>query len=126
MFMQWMMQMMQSQMPQMMMQWMQQMMSQQGSQVSQQGGQVTVQGSQVSPPTTDVVKASDTEREPADDGEQLLTVKQVADILKVKEVTLWRMHKDGRLPRHKIGGTVVRYKKSEVEAYINSKGRDHV
>ena len=110
MFMQWMMQMMQSQMPQMMMQWMQQQNVQ---------------------PTAGVRQSSCNEKaakdkKPENDGNELLTEKQVAAILKVNAVTLWRMNKDGRLPRHKIGGTVVRYKKSEVDAYINSKGRDHV
>ena len=51
----------------------------------------------------------------------MLTTKQVADILGLKEVTIrmWRWRKDVNLPWIKIGRSV-RYRSKDLEAFIQS------
>lgn len=112
MFMQFMMQMMQGQMPQIMMQCLQQMMQ---------------SATPCQPLTTCTNETSQlqVEEETTSGDEQLLTVNQVAKLLQINKVTLWRMHKDGRLVHYKIGGTMVRYKKKDVDNYIKSNVNNH-
>jgi excisionase family DNA binding protein len=45
--------------------------------------------------------------------ENLLTVKQVAELFGVTRITLWRWDRDGTLKAHKIGRNI-RYKESVI------------
>lgn len=113
--MQMMMQMMQGQAPQMMMNLFQQV----------QQYFMQCQSSTMAPANTpDSQHQKKEKNNTKDDGEDLLTVRQVKNLLQVNEVTLWRMYKDGRLPRLKIGGTMLRYRKKDVDNYINSRNGD--
>ena len=48
---------------------------------------------------------------------ELLTIEEVADMLKVSKMTLWRWDKNGLLTKIDMGGAR-RYKRSEVEELI--------
>lgn len=49
----------------------------------------------------------------------LLTIDEVAAILKVSKMTLWRWSKNGRLKKVDIGG-VPRYRRSDIENLLNN------
>lgn len=49
--------------------------------------------------------------------EQILTVKQVAEYLKVNERTVYRMATAGKLPAFKVGASW-RFKQAELEQWI--------
>ena len=48
----------------------------------------------------------------------LLTIDEVAKLLKVSKMTLWRWSKSGRLKKVDIGG-VPRYRRSDIENLLN-------
>jgi len=50
-------------------------------------------------------------------GDQVLTVKQVAEYLQVNERTVYRMASANKLPAFKVGGSW-RFKQSELELWI--------
>ena len=50
-------------------------------------------------------------------GDQVLTVKQVAEYLQVNERTVYRMASANKLPAIKVGGSW-RFKQSELEQWI--------
>jgi excisionase family DNA binding protein len=52
--------------------------------------------------------------------EQLLTRKQIAALFQVSELTVIRLEKAGKLPAFRFGAGSVRYKRSDVLAYIES------
>lgn len=49
--------------------------------------------------------------------EQILTVKQVADYLRVNERTVYRMATAGKIPAFKVGASW-RFKQTEIELWI--------
>ena len=49
----------------------------------------------------------------------LLTIDEVAKLLKVSKMTLWRWSKSGRLKKIDIGG-VPRYRRSDIENLLNN------
>ncbi|WNZ55592.1 helix-turn-helix domain-containing protein [Microbulbifer sp. MKSA007] len=49
--------------------------------------------------------------------EQILTVKQVADYLKVNERTVYRMASGSKIPAFKVGASW-RFKQTEIELWI--------
>lgn len=51
--------------------------------------------------------------------DQILTVKQVADYLKVNERTVYRMATAGKLPAFKVGASW-RFKQDEIEGWIKA------
>ncbi|MCG7949603.1 MAG: helix-turn-helix domain-containing protein [Candidatus Thiodiazotropha endolucinida] len=58
--------------------------------------------------------------------DEILTLKEVADYLKLAEKTAYRLAADGKLPGFKVGGSW-RFKREDVPAWIeeqksNSKG----
>lgn len=53
-------------------------------------------------------------------GDPVLTIKDVADYLKVNERTIYRLAASGALPGFKIGNSW-RFKQSELEQYISSR-----
>lgn len=58
--------------------------------------------------------------------EEILTLKEVADYLKLAEKTAYRLAADGKLPGFKVGGSW-RFKREDVSAWIeeqksNTKG----
>ena len=52
-------------------------------------------------------------------GDQVLTVKQVAEYLQVNERTVYRMASANKLPAFKVGGSW-RFKQSELEQWIEA------
>lgn len=49
--------------------------------------------------------------------EQILTIKEVADFLKLTEKTAYRLAAEGKLPGFKVGGSW-RFKQSDIDAWI--------
>lgn len=54
--------------------------------------------------------------------ERLLTVRQVAEILRVSEATVYRMEDKGELHRVKMPARVVRFTHEEVERFVEGRG----
>ena len=53
------------------------------------------------------------------DIEQLLRVKDVASIMKLSPVSIWRLAKEGKIPKPvKIGDSSSRWKHSEIKAFL--------
>ncbi|WP_345427671.1 methylation-associated defense system helix-turn-helix domain-containing protein MAD1 [Halioxenophilus aromaticivorans] len=52
-------------------------------------------------------------------GDQILTVKEVAQYLKVNDRTVYRMAASGKLPGFKVG-TSWRFKQTEIEQWIQA------
>lgn len=50
--------------------------------------------------------------------DEILTIKEVADYLKVAEKTIYRLAGSKKLPGFKVGG-IWRFRKSEVDHWIN-------
>ena len=55
--------------------------------------------------------------------EQLLTVRQLQELLRVDRVTIYRMLEAGALPGFKVGGQW-RFSQGEIEAWLNSQRVD--
>jgi excisionase family DNA binding protein len=55
--------------------------------------------------------------------DEILTLKEVAEYLKLAEKTAYRLAADGKLPGFKVGGSW-RFKKAELEAWIVSQQKD--
>ena len=55
----------------------------------------------------------------ADEGE-ILTLKQVADFLKVTERTIYRLAAAGKIPAFKVGGTW-RFSRSDIDSWIKQR-----
>jgi len=51
--------------------------------------------------------------------DELLTRDEVAKLLKVNPITVYRLTKQGKLPAVKLGGRFVRYQKRDVLSLIN-------
>lgn len=49
--------------------------------------------------------------------DEILTIKEVAEYLKLSEKTAYRLASDGKLPGFKVGGSW-RFKKEDIEAWI--------
>ncbi len=52
--------------------------------------------------------------------DEVLTLKEVAEYLKLAEKTAYRFAADGKLPGFKVGGSW-RFKREDVESWINQK-----
>jgi excisionase family DNA binding protein len=52
--------------------------------------------------------------------EEILTLKEVADYLKLTEKTAYRLAAEGKLPGFKVGGAW-RFRSADLEAWIESK-----
>ena len=52
--------------------------------------------------------------------EEILTLKEVADYLKLAEKTAYRLAAEGRLPGFKVGGSW-RFKKEDINRWIEEK-----
>ena len=50
---------------------------------------------------------------------KLLTPTQISEMLQIDRRTIYRWIRDGKLPGFKIGGSAVRVKESDLEAFIN-------
>jgi len=55
--------------------------------------------------------------------DEFLTVKELADKLKVNQMTIYRKIKNGELPYHRIGNSI-RFKLSEIEEYTRVNPKD--
>ena len=55
--------------------------------------------------------------------EQILTIKEVADFLKLTEKTAYRLAAEGKLPGFKVGGSW-RFKQSDLDAWIEESKTD--
>lgn len=56
--------------------------------------------------------------------EQILTIKEVADFLKLTEKTAYRLAAEGKLPGFKVGGGW-RFKQSDIDAWIEESKAGH-
>ncbi|HCR98064.1 MULTISPECIES: methylation-associated defense system helix-turn-helix domain-containing protein MAD1 [Oceanospirillales] len=56
--------------------------------------------------------------------EQILTIKEVADFLKLTEKTAYRLAAEGKLPGFKVGGSW-RFKQSDIDAWIEESKAGH-
>ncbi|WP_417667260.1 methylation-associated defense system helix-turn-helix domain-containing protein MAD1 [Pseudidiomarina sp.] len=56
--------------------------------------------------------------------EQILTIKEVADFLKLTEKTAYRLAAEGKLPGFKVGGSW-RFKQSDIDAWIEESKVGH-
>jgi excisionase family DNA binding protein len=54
--------------------------------------------------------------------DEILTIKEVADYLKVAEKTIYRLAGSKKLPGFKVGG-IWRFRKSEVDHWIDTQSR---
>ena len=63
-------------------------------------------------------KANKTET--SQDNKLLLTVGQVAEILGICERTVWRLHDSGQMPDCVRLGRSVRWRKSDIEAWVGT------
>jgi excisionase family DNA binding protein len=52
--------------------------------------------------------------------EEILTLKEVADYLKLAEKTAYRLAAEGKLPGFKVGGSW-RFKQTDIESWIEEK-----
>lgn len=55
---------------------------------------------------------------PVTDFLALLTRQQVADLLGISLVTLWRWDQEGRLPALRLGPQTVRYRREDIDEFI--------
>ena len=53
----------------------------------------------------------------------ILTMREVADYLRITEKTAYRLASEGKLPGFKVGGSW-RFRQSEIEAWIESQKTD--
>lgn len=71
------------------------------------------------------------EREPKnrtqlkEDGHEILTLSEVASLLRVSHQTIYNMIKDGRLKGHKVGREW-RFIKKDIDDYVLSKKKNHL
>ena len=54
--------------------------------------------------------------------EDILTIREVADYLKVTERTLYRLVQDGKLPAFKVGNSW-RFRREDLEQWISEQSR---
>lgn len=57
--------------------------------------------------------------------DEILTLREVAEYLKLAEKTAYRLAAEGKLPGFKVGGSW-RFKKEDVESWINDKKQENV
>ena len=57
--------------------------------------------------------------------EDILTIKEVADYLKVTERTLYRLAQEGKIPAFKVGGSW-RFRRDDLDHWIREQTRNHV
>ncbi|RLA42198.1 MAG: DNA-binding protein [Gammaproteobacteria bacterium] len=55
-------------------------------------------------------------------GDEILTLREVAEYLKLAEKTAYRLAAEGKLPGFKVGGSW-RFKKEDIEAWITEQKR---
>lgn len=56
-------------------------------------------------------------------GDEILTVKELADYLKIAEKTAYRFVAEGKIPAFKVG-SAWRFKKDEIDAWIKRQLKD--
>ena len=54
---------------------------------------------------------------------EILTIKEVAEYLKLAEKTAYRLAADGKLPGFKVGGSW-RFKQEDIERWINERKKE--
>jgi len=54
----------------------------------------------------------------------IMTIKEVAEYLKLKEKTAYKLVAEGKIPGFKVGGSW-RFRKGEIEAWIKCKSRSN-
>jgi excisionase family DNA binding protein len=57
--------------------------------------------------------------------DEILTLKEVAEYLKLAEKTAYRLAQKGKLPGFKVGGSW-RFKREDIEAWINKQKASNV
>ena len=56
--------------------------------------------------------------------DEILTLKEVADYLKLAEKTAYRLAAEGKLPRFKVGGSW-RFKREDITRWIDEKKKEN-
>lgn len=56
--------------------------------------------------------------------DEILTVKELAEYLKIAEKTAYRFASEGKLPGFKVGGAW-RFRKAEIDRWINEQERNN-
>ena len=56
--------------------------------------------------------------------DEIMTLKEVAEYLKVAEKTAYRLVAEGKLPGFKVGGSW-RFKRADIESWIASQRQSH-
>ncbi len=55
------------------------------------------------------------------DLEQMLTPEQVAALLQISKATLCRLTQRGKIPHKRMGDSIVRYVRSEIETWMQAR-----
>ena len=58
-------------------------------------------------------------------GDEILTVKELADYLKIAEKTAYRFASEGKVPGFKVG-SAWRFKKTEIDAWIKRQSEGNI
>lgn len=61
----------------------------------------------------------------ASEGEEILTIKQVAEFLKVTERTIYRLAAAKKIPAFKVGGTW-RFSRSDIDSWIKQQSMEGI
>jgi excisionase family DNA binding protein len=62
---------------------------------------------------------------PMEIGNEILTIREVCDLLQVHPTTLYRLTKQGKIPSFRIG-TDWRFRRDEIERWVVEKSMDNV
>jgi len=55
----------------------------------------------------------------------LLDVADTARVLSISERSVWRLRAKGELPAVKVAGSIVRFRRADVEKYVDGLGGNH-
>jgi excisionase family DNA binding protein len=56
--------------------------------------------------------------------DELMTVQEVIDYLKISRQTLFRLRKNGVIQTYKVGERGLRFKRSEIESYVKKEHKE--
>jgi excisionase family DNA binding protein len=56
--------------------------------------------------------------------ERLLNAAEVGQLLGVPTTTIWKWHQAGKIPSYKLAGSLVRFRQSEIDDWIESQASD--
>ena len=62
---------------------------------------------------------------PMESGNEILTIKEVCDLLQIHSTTLYKLSRQGKIPSFKIGADW-RFRRDEIERWVAEKSMDNV